>query len=403
MNALVCIVISGATLWTPQGPVQGKHLVLRDGKIAQIADTAPTGCTAIDGAGGVVTPGLIDAYTNVGLAEVPMEQVTRDDVVAGHEHTKRSGVYASFRVADAYNPRSTLIPIARVAGITSVVAVPSGGLVSGQSAWADLAGATQAAAVKKPRLALHVNMGAADGSKAAHLHTLRTLLAETRRYAGTRAAWEKAQARKPLFGHLELEAVQAALDGTLPVVMRVDRAADIEAALRLAAEYKLRLIIAGGSEAHLMASALAAAKVPVIVNPYEYGPSSFDRVHSSAANPARLAKAGVPLVISAFWGHNVRTLAQVAGNAVRAGLPKADAIKAITSAPADAFGMSGHGRLKAGAVANVVVWSGDPLELSSAPTAVIIGGRRIELESRQSRLRDRYLKGTGLPQPLPLP
>ncbi len=402
MNA-ACIVITGAILWTSGGPVTGKHLVIEAGRITAIADAPPPRCTAVDAKGGDVTPGLIDPYTQIGLVEVPMEQVTVDSAAGGKEHTKPTGVYASFRVADAYNPRSTLIPIARVAGLTSVIAAPQGGVVSGQSAWADLRGKTQAEAVKRRRVAVHVNFGASGVSRASLLHILRTLLSEATRYAAVRDTWEKAQARAPLFGHLELEAMQAVLSRKLPLVMRADRASDIEAALRFAAEFKIRLVIAGGAEAHLMAAALAQAQVPVIVDPYVYGPRTFDQVHGSAANAAVLAKAGVKVMISAFWSHNARTLPQVAGNAVRGGLSRGAAIRAITQTPAEVFGMPDHGRLAPGAIANVVVWSGDPLELSSHPTHVFIGGRPISLETRQTRLRDRYLKGVGVPEPLPLP
>jgi imidazolonepropionase-like amidohydrolase len=154
-----------------------------------------------------------------------------------------------------------------------------------------------------------------------------------------------------------------------------------------------------------MASALARANVAVVIDPLIYGVRNFDSIHGSAQNVTRLAAAGVPVMLNTGDAHNIRVLRQVAGNAVRAGLDRRAAIKAITQTPADTFGMPNRGRLTKGAQANLVVWSGDPLELSSAPIAVLIGGQKIALESRQTRLRDRYLRGTGtgLPAALPLP
>jgi len=177
------------------------------------------------------------------------------------------------------------------------------------------------------------------------------------------------------------------------VVFHVQRASDILAALQLAKEFSVRPIIAGGAEAWKVARQLAAAKVPVLVNPLLPGPTSFDKLGARDDNAALLHAAGVNVVITTNDTHNARKLRQLAGNAVRAGLPHEAAIAAITRGPAEAFGMATqYGTLAPGKVANVVVWSGDPLETTTHPIAVIIRGRRIDLANRQTALLNRYRK-----------
>jgi imidazolonepropionase-like amidohydrolase len=194
------------------------------------------------------------------------------------------------------------------------------------------------------------------------------------------------------------------VEGKIPLVVAADRASDIEALLGFAGEQKIRIVIRGAAEAHLVAEPLARAGVPVIVHPFVYGPGSYDQIHGRADNAARLFAAGVPLVIGEHTGHNLRKLRQLAGNAVREGLPWEAAFDAISAAPARAFGMAGYGVLEPGAVANVVVWSGDPLEIATRVERLFVHGREIELNSRQQELFERYRTLPGTPQPaLPLP
>jgi imidazolonepropionase-like amidohydrolase len=163
--------------------------------------------------------------------------------------------------------------------------------------------------------------------------------------------------------------------------------------LQLAKEFGIRPIIAGGAEAWKVARQLAAAKVPVLVNPLLPGPTSFDKLGARDDNAALLYAAGVNVVITTSDTHNARKLRQLAGNAVRAGLPYEAALAAITRAPAEAFGMATqYGTIAPGKVANVVVWSGDPFETSSHPTAVVIRGHRVDLANRQTALLNRYRK-----------
>jgi imidazolonepropionase-like amidohydrolase len=148
-----------------------------------------------------------------------------------------------------------------------------------------------------------------------------------------------------------------------------------------------------------VADQLAQAKVPVLVDPLAYGPSSFDELYARPDNAALLAKAGVALILTTESTHNARTLRQVAGNAVREGLPHADALRAVTETPARVFGLPDRGRLAVGAAADVVLWSGDPLELSSRAERVWVDGVEVDLRSRQTELRERYRTLPGTPAP----
>ncbi len=398
-----CTAIVAARAYLPDGPRSGVTVVIDGDQIVAVgADVSvPAGCKQIDGRTLVLTPGLIEPWSQLGLVEVGLEADTRDFASAQSEESG-SSLHPSFRVADAYNPGSTLVPITRVAGVTSTVSAPSEGLISGVSAWVDLAGATQREAVRRRELAMHASVRGSKGSRASQLHAIRGALLEARIWAKRRGDWEKGQSRRFRMTLAGLEALQPVLNKTIPLVISTDRAADIEATLRLAKELDIRVVIQGGAEAWLHSKSLGKRKVPVIVDPLLFGPSSFGSVRARPDNAALLAAAGVPVMLGTFWTHNTRTLAQVAGNAVRAGLPHAAAIRALTLTPAEVFGMPKHGRLSQGARANVVVWSGDPLELSTRVLHLFIGGRAIPLVNRQTRLRDRYLDRAA-PKALPLP
>lgn len=402
--AETCTALTGGRVFLPAGYAEGATVVLRGERIeaAGVGVAVPAGCEAVDVSGRVVTPGFIEVQSQLGLIEVGME-ASSDDTHAGTAETPNPSVRASFSVADAYNPRSTVIPVTRLGGVTSALSVPVGGLVSGRSAWVDLAGGTQAEAVVRRDVAMHASVGGGGDSRAWTLGRLRALLTEAREQQTNQAAW--AQNRTPPLGFPvdELVALRPVLAGVMPLVLEVNRASDIEAALRLAREFTLRLVVVGGAEGWLVAPQLAAAKVPVIVDGLLSGPERFDRVEARADNAKLLAEAGVAVVLSTMSTHNARTLGQVAGNAVRAGLGEDAAMRAISQTPADVFGVSDRGRLEAGARANVVVWSGDPLEVSSAPERVFIGGRDVALVSRQTLLRDRYRTMPGTPRALELP
>lgn len=394
------IAIKGAKVYTGEGePLEDAVVLLAGDKVQAVGKglSVPAGADVVQGKGLVVTPGLIDPLTQVGLDEVELEETANDET----ESRSRDRIRAAYRTADAYNPQTAVIPVTRLGGVTSVGVVPKGGLISGQSAWADLAGETATEAIAAAPLALHVHLeGGADpqgGSRGAEVRVVREAFDDARAFQKNRAAWERNQSRPFSASRLDLEALTLALGPAkkparkVPVVFHVNRASSILAALAVAREFDLTPIIAGGAEAWRVRATLAKSKVPVIVFPLIAGPETFDMLGAREDNAALLQAAGVPVILSTGETHNARKLRQAAGNAVRGGLPHTAAVNSITRAPAEAFGMADRvGTLAPGKLANVVVWSGDPLELDTRPLAVILHGARQPLVSRQTRLFQKY-------------
>jgi imidazolonepropionase-like amidohydrolase len=371
-------------------PLENATVLLAGGKVLAVGTEVaiPAGAHVIDGRGKVVTPGLIDVGTGVGVVDVDLEAQTNDTDV-------RSAMTPGLRMVDGYNPRSVVIPITRAEGVTSVVVAPSRGLLGGQSAFVDLAGDTVAEALVRPVLAQHARVDeptaqGVAGTRGGLWLMLREALEDARFYAAHKAQYDANGVRQLSLHRAGLEALGPVVRGEEPLVVWAERASDIEAALRLGAELKLKLVIEGAGEAWMMADELARRKVPVVVDPMEDLPSRFDRLHARSDNAALLSRAGVHVVLSTFSSHQARLLWQRAGNAVRLGMDHEDAIRAVTEAAADAFGLKGYGRLEKGAVANVVVWSGDPLQTSTRVEHVFIRGKEESLETRQTLLLQRY-------------
>ncbi len=393
------VAITGAKVHTaPGATVDGATVVMRDGKITAVSAKAkpPAGATIIDGTGLVITAGFVESMTTVGMVEVGAVSATVEGNFGG---TGAESVHAAYRVTDGYNPSSVTIPIARTGGITAVVAIPRGGLIAGTSAWISLADAVDVAevAVVAPA-AMYAQlgagaMGAAGGNRGGAVGMLREVFDDVDQYARNKRAFDRNQTRAYAAGRLDLEALVPVLRGRVPLVVSAHRASDILAAVRLAVDLKLRLVIAGGTEAWRVADELAAANVPVILDPTENLPSEFERAHVRDDNAARLRKAGVTVAISRLGdGANARTVRQLAGVAVAHGLSWDDALAAVTTAPAAIFGVRDRGTIAVGNAADIVVWSGDPFELSSRPLRVYIGGVEQSLETHQSQLLRRYRK-----------
>jgi len=392
-EAKTVIAYAGVTVHTGANEIIENATVVVEGETIKAVGkdvTAPPGATVVNASGLVVTPGLVDPLTSLGLVEVALEPDTHDD----QQKPNTNGVSAAFRTVDGFNPNSTLIDVARAGGLTSAGVIPHGGLIAGQSAWVDLDGALAQGAVARAPLAMHVQIDAGSAGHASAVLRLREAFDDARAFVKARAAWERNQSRPFAPSRLDLEALSGTLDQKMPVVFHVNRASSIMAALDVAKEFKLRAVIAGGAEAWKVAPALAAAKTPVIVFPLAQ-PDSFDTIGAREDNAALLHKAGVPVAISTGESHNARKLRQVAGNAVRAGLPHEAAIAAITRVPAEALGMADHyGTLAAGKTANLVLWSGDPLELGTDVRGVVIRGRPMPLTTRQSALLAKYRRLT---------
>jgi imidazolonepropionase-like amidohydrolase len=386
------VAITHAKVYVPgeHEPLENATVVLAGGRVQAVGvDLAvPAGARAIDARGKVVTPGLIDADTQVGVVDIDLEAAANDVDV-------RSEIAPAVRMVDGYNPRSAVVPITRAGGVTSVVVAPPNGALGGQSVMVDLAGETLQEAVVRPVVAQYahvddVTVQSAAGTRGGLWLMLREALEDARFYATHKAQYDANGTRPLTLRRAGLEALGPVVRGEQPLVVEAHRASDIEAALRLADDFRLRLVLEGASEAWMVADEIARRKVPVIVDPLQNLPSRFDRLHARSDNAARLWQAGVRVVIATFAAHQSRLLWQHAGNAVRLGMDHDAAIRAITEAAADAFGLRGYGRIEKGAVGNVVVWSGDPLQTSTRVEHVFVHGREEPLETRQTLLFNRY-------------
>lgn len=389
------IAITNARVWPVSGPaIERGTVVMRGGKIVAVgADAAvPAGARVVDAAGKIVTPGLIESATQIGVVEIPLaadgtaDQTTTDD-----------GLSAAFTVVDAFNGESAIIPVTRVDGITSAVVRPgrSHHVFTGQGALVTLTGAQAPDAILKAPVAMFAILGeegagAEGGSRASAMLRLREALQDALDFSRNRAAWNVAQRRDYARGRLDLEALGPVVRGELPLAIDANRASDLLAAMRLADEFKLELILMGAAEGWKVADQIAAAKVPVVVKPLTNIPS-FDALGASLENAARLAKAGVTVVLSSFDTHNARNIRQEAGNAIANGMDRHAALEAVTLGAARLWGVAARiGSLEVGKDADLVIWSGDPFELTTNVEAVFIGGREMPKDTRQKQLLDRY-------------
>lgn len=415
----------------PAGEITNGALVLRDGKIAAVGAGVPTpaGARVIDAKGGTVTPGLIAANTRLGAVEVNSEG---DDVTVNNP-----AIGAAFDVQYALNPESTLIPVARLAGITGAIVTPTSSRAGGGDEHADDGGsaadltagggddprsyalfAGQAAVIHlgeaadilvKPKVGMVAPFGeggarVAGGARGAEIVALKAAFRDVRDYMRNRTAYEQAGYRDLALSKADLEALIPVVEGRMPIIAAVSRASDIRAVLKFAREERVKVILNGAEEGWKVAREIAAAGVPVLVNPLTDRPESFEMLGATLENAARLHAAGVTVVIEGQGGgHRVREMRYNAGNAVAYGMPYAAALAAVTINPAKVFGVADRvGSLETGKDADVVVWTGDPFEPLSQPTAVFIKGEAQPLTSRQLELRDRY-KDLGGAYPVAYP
>jgi len=393
------IAITGGTVYPVSGPkIEHATVLISGGRIVAVGSNVavPAGATRIDAAGKWVTPGFIDGAGQMGLREIGAVQNTNESSVSGNQ------VAASFNVLEGINPASTLIAVNRMEGVTTTLAVPgylgvppSDGLIWGQAALIDLDGGTIEAMQIKSPAAMVANLSesskdAGGGSRAAVAQRLRRVLNDAREYATRRADYRRRQIQDLSASAADLEALQPVLRGALPLIVMVNRRSDIETALRIGREYKLRLILAGVAEGWMIPGEIAAAGVPVLVEPLDNIPS-YDALGIRYENAALLSKGGVKVALMETATENSRDLKQQAGNAVASGMSWDQALRAVTLTPAEILGVADrYGSLEAGKVANVVVWTGDPFDFSTGVEHVFIRGRDIPLRSRQTEVLERY-------------
>ncbi|RMD88833.1 MAG: amidohydrolase [Alphaproteobacteria bacterium] len=394
------IAIVGGTVITmgPEGKLDTGTVLLDGDRIEAVraGDAAPDGYRVVDAHGKIVTPGIFAANTALGAVEVSLEESTRDTGVS-----KEAPFSAAFDISYGINPRASAIPVSRIEGITRAAVVPGGRdhLFSGYGALIHLGDAKDI--VTHPRAFAVASLGASGaarvgGARGAAVVYFVNAMRDADRYARMR---NKNDFKGLVLSALDAEALGPVMRGEVPLLITANRASDITQILKLRREMpKLRIAIVGAEEGWMVADDLAAAKVPVIVHPFQNLPGDFSRLAATQANAARLAAAGVAVTIAdeSSDGHNPRLVLQYAGNAVANGMKWEDAFAAITINPARLYGVADEvGSLERGKTADVVVWDGDPLEVMSSPDAVFIRGEAIPLVSRQTKLRDRYkdLKG----------
>ena len=392
------IAIVGGTVHTVTGPpIKGATVLIRDGVIDSVGTnvTVPPDAERINAAGRWVTPGLINVTTQLGVIEIPLSAGPTDETATG-----QAGVAAAFRPWEAFNAASPLLAATRNDGVTTIGVMPNGNLVSGQHALVDLVDGPAAAMVRRAPTAMIAQAlsaaAAGTASRGELVQKLRQLLEEARDWPDRRDAYDENRSRPLIARPADYEALQPVIGGEVPLVVVVDRVAEIDAVLELADDFDLRLILASASEAWQRADVLAARGIPVLVGGIRNIPDSFSRLGTRDDNAALLSAAGVTVVlVSDSYGDgthfNARNVRFEAGNAVAAGMTWEAALRAVTEAPAEVFGVADRvGTIAPGLDANVVVWSGDPFEFATHAEAVFIRGTRVDAPSRQDELMERY-------------
>ena len=397
------IAITGGKVATADTIIEGGTVVVRDGRIVAVGrDVAvPAGATLIDATGKWVTTGIFSAMASMGISEVDGVDETNDIGAS------RSPFSAAIDLAPGFNGSAVNVSVERQGGVTRSAVRPAAAqaIFGGQGAVISLAAGYDP--VTRPRAFQFVELGergsrSAGGSRPAAFLNFRNALDEAQRYALAPARFESGRDKDSLVTRLDAAALVPVVQGRQLLVVHVERAQDIINVLALRSEFpKLKLVLFGAREGWLVADRIAAAKVPVITQPMLDNPNSFETLASTKSNFGRLVKAGVVVglgLLEQDASFQARDLPNYAGNLVAqarvpggVGLNWSQALRTVTSAPAAIFGMTDTGTLATGERGDVVVWDGDPLELTSAPTAVLIDGVRQPITSRQTELRDRYM------------
>ncbi len=417
--------ITNATLVAGDGsePVENGTLVVRGGRVvaAGAGVAVPAGVETFDGNGAWVTPGLFASITSLGIYDVEAVGESNDIEADG------SPFGAALDVTPVINPNAQDVAVSRAGGVTRASVTPRAGstIFAGQGAIIDLAADRQI--VNAPRAFQYVELGEvggrlAGGSRTSAHALLRNALSEARSFGedvelvgrsqteevrsfddlpiDPRLAGRQARDTDVLLTRFDVAALVPVVTGRQPLYVGVERAADILSVLALTREFpQLDLVLVGASEGWMVADAIAAADVPVIAAGLNDLPARFEQLAATQSNVGRMVDAGVRVAIGGYEssGDHPRTLPQQAGNLVAlndvpgaTGLTWGEAFRAISSAPAEIAGLQGTGVLAAGAAGDVVVWDGDPLEVTSAPVRVFIDGVEQPLTNHQTRLAERY-------------
>ena len=394
------IVIKGGEIYTGlnEEPFIGDILIEGD-TILGVSKTPLEGDVIVDAVNQIITPGVIAPDTQIGILEIGAISETRDG---------DSNMYSmGFSVYDAINPNSTLIPWNRSNGVTSAITLPDFNWdpLSGMASYFLLDGSLRVNGIAD--IALTGEIGAlSSGSRAESLILLKDLLefASTLSEEDISSPKEISEAMEDfeITYLLELQprdviALYKLLNNNLPLIINVNRASDILKLIDLKKLYGLNLILMSAQEAELVKDEIAKNSIPVIINPFDNIPDSFDELASNIRIAASLEEEGIKIMFSESRTHNYHLIRQGAGNAVANGMSYTGAIMALTSNVAKSFNIADRGTLEKGMKADIVIWEDDPLEPSTYPNKVFINGNDMDLTTRSSRLTERYVDKSDLP------
>lgn len=400
------VAIRNATIVpVTSAPIVRGTIVFANGVITAIGtDVAiPSGATVIDGTGLSVYPGMIDSGSSVGLIET--------DSVSGTVDTSEMGeLNPNAQAAVAINPHSELIPVTRVSGVTHVVSTPEGGIISGQSALIQLAGWTPSEMVVKAPVAMNIRFPRIRSAPLVDapldeeaekertktykrdLDRLRDLFRDARAYAKATAARTSDPKIRRFDRDLVLEALVPVVEGRVPVVMHANLARDIKAALEFGDEFELKVILSGAQDIARVLPDVKRRNIPVLLGPILALPAREDDPYDLLfTNAKTLYDNGIRFAIQTSDSHNTRNLPYHAASCAAFGLPKEEALKAITIYPAQIFGIADRlGSLEVGKQANVIITDGDPLEIRTNVKRVFIAGQDIAMDSRHTLLNEKF-------------
>lgn len=401
-------VIQNARIVTVTGPViERGSVVISDGKIAAVGDNvgSPAGARVIDGSGLSVYPGMIDCGTELGLAEVSAVAATNDEAEIGDNN-------ANIHVDVAIRPDSSHIPVTRVNGITTALTEPTGGLIAGTSTLINLDGWVPKEMILKTPVAMHINWPGADarGGEFASfgraerpvvearkeadkkIDELKKILNDARAYADAKDARAKDSSLPKQDLDLKLEALIPLVRGQMPAIITATTERDIKRAVEFADEMKIKMILSSGVEAYKLTDLLKAKNIPVIVGPVLRLPENEDDAYDAAfANAGLLNKAGIKIAFQTMESAHSRDLPYHAGMAAAFGLPKDEALKAVTIYPAQILGVADKiGSIETGKIANLIVTDGDPLEIRTQVKYLFINGKQVTLNTRHTELYEKY-------------
>ena len=362
------------------------------------------GIEQIDVSGKIITPGLMDAHTSLGLVEISAISELRD-TSSGED----GEVHASYQAGESFHEHSAVLAVQRAGGVTDVIVAPEGGIVSGQSAHVVLEGeGLKSGEVERMGVAQYITLGSRGaamikGSRGTLVEALRELYEDADYYTKNQSLFDSNRMRKLSASASSLRALQEGKRSGQPVVFVASLARDILWALKFAKEQEVRPIILGAEEAWMVLDELKEAGAFVILDAMTNLPDRLESTASRSDNAALCEEAGVPVMLATFSAHNSRKLRQMAGNAVRAGMSQEAALRSVTLDVARGFGLEKtYGSIEKGKRANLVVWSGDPFEFATRVETMYIDGEEVELESRQDKLFERYRTLRRRQEPAPL-